>query len=684
MYTAKTGDFSHSTKTTNCKGKVVAQLAIVQMKRIHIVALQTDRKAILERIQRWETVEVRWVEKEDGHLSKMDTSRQTAVFERGIQTAKSALDILDEKAAEKKELFAPRRQVDEQQYRRSAERWKEYLGVAQDILASVKEAEEHRAAAVKLEAQIETLRPWERLDVPMKEKGSSHAAVMIGTLPGEETPESIREKLPGLPEETYLEVVSSSREQTCLFVVSYRPQAERAESLLRTIGFARPGWSLSHLTCRDKIERLAGQIKEHREKAEQCERFVVEHGEDRRKLEFLFDYLTMRREKYEVLERLGLTDHVFVLEGYAPAKATQKIAAVLEKQYGAYVEVLEPDDPEDVPKAFQNGPFVSPVEGVTASYSMPGPDDLDPNPVMAFFYYLLFGMMLSDAGYGLLISIFTGYVGFFSKAERRTKNTMRMYFYCGLSTVFWGALYGSWFGNAVGAIAEHFLGSSFAILPIWFDPSQDPMTLLVFSIAVGIVHILLGLGVKFYNLCRLGKPLDAVFDAGFWMLAIAGLSVMAVGMVALPGSVLGNVGIGVAIVGFFGLLCTQGRDKKSIFGKIIGGVMSLYDITGFFSDILSYSRLMALGLTTGIIATTINTLGTLPGKGILGAIAFAVIFLAGHAMNLAINMLGAYVHCNRLHYVEFFKQFYEGGGKPFTPFAANTQYIRLKEEQQND
>ncbi|CZT55276.1 V-type ATP synthase subunit I [Solibaculum mannosilyticum] len=659
-------------------------MAIVQMKRIHIVALQTDRKAILEHIQRFEAVEVRPVRGEDDRLSKKDTSRQIATFDRGIQTAKEALAILDEKAAEKKVLFAPRRQVDKKQYRQSAGEWKQYLDVAQEILALSKEAEEHRSAAVKLEAQIETLRPWERLDVPMKEKGSAHTAAMIGTLPEEITPESIRERLPDLPEETYLEVVSSTREQTCLFVASYRPEAERVESLLRTIGFGRPGWSLSHRTCREKIQRLEQLIAEHREKAEQCEQSIVDHREDRRKLEFLSDYLAMRREKYEVLERLGLTEHVFVLEGYVPAKAAGKIAAILEKRYGAYVELLEPDDPEDVPKAFQNGPFVAPVEGITASYSMPGTHDLDPNPVMAFFYYLLFGMMLSDAGYGILISIATGYIGFFSKAERRTKNTMRMFFYCGLSTTFWGALYGSWFGNAVGAIAENFLGSSFAIAPIWFDPSKDPMTLLIFSIAVGVVHILLGLGVKFYNLCRQGKPLDAVFDAGFWMLAIAGLSIMAAGMVALPETVLGNVGIGMTVVGFLGLLCTQGRDKKNILGKILGGIMSLYDITGFFSDILSYSRLMALGLTTGIIATTINTLGALPGKGVVGVIAFAVIFVAGHAMNLAINMLGAYVHCNRLHYVEFFKQFYEGGGKLFTPFAVNTQYIRLKEEQQDD
>ena len=254
-------------------------MAIVQMKRIHIVALQTDRKAILEHIQRFEAVEVRPVRGEDDRLSKKDTSRQTATFDRGIQTAKEALAILDEKAAEKKVLFAPRRQVDEKQYRQSAGEWKQYLDVAQEILALSKEAEEHRSAAVKLEAQIETLRPWERLDVPMKEKGSVHAAAMIGTLPEEITPESIRERLPDLPEETYLEVVSSTREQTCLFVASYRPEAERVESLLRTIGFGRPGWSLSHRTCREKIQRLEQLIAEHREKAEQCEQSIVDHRE---------------------------------------------------------------------------------------------------------------------------------------------------------------------------------------------------------------------------------------------------------------------------------------------------------------------------------------------------------------------------------------------------------------------
>lgn len=260
------------------------------------------------------------------------------------------------------------------------------------------------------------------------------------------------------------------------------------------------------------------------------------------------------------------------------------------------------------------------------------------------------------------------------------KRNMQKFMLCGLSTVFWGALFGSWFGSFV--LKVNLFGQEISLSPIWFDPVAQPMTLLILSFALGFIQVVVGLGVKFYMLWRSGDKLGAVFDIGFWWVLFAGiLTVLASSMVSIPR--LDTIGIGVAAAGAFGLLLTQGRSSPSIFGKLLGGLGSLYGITGYFSDILSYCRLMALGLVTGIIGTVVNTIGSMGGKGIAGTILFIIVFIFGHSVNLGINVLGAYVHCNRLQYVEFFSKFYEGGGRPYSPLKVNTKHYKFKEETTN-
>ena len=213
----------------------------------------------------------------------------------------------------------------------------------------------------------------------------------------------------------------------------------------------------------------------------------------------------------------------------------------------------------------------------------------------------------------------------------------------------------------------------------WQTAASNPIPLLILSFILGLIHLFTGMGINFYSLTKRGKLKDAIFDIGFWYCLLIGL-IMIIPMAPLGTGVLAVVGKWLAIIGAVGLVLTQGRSKSSIFGRIFGGIGSLYDITSYLSDLLSYSRLLALGLATGVIAQVINTMAALGGKSVIGVIMFVIIVLAGHTMNLMINVLGAYVHTNRLQYVEFFKKFYEGGGRKFRPFAINSKYIKIKEE----
>ena len=287
-------------------------------------------------------------------------------------------------------------------------------------------------------------------------------------------------------------------------------------------------------------------------------------------------------------------------------------------------------------------------------------------------------MMLSDAGYGLLLVLGAAFLLRKCRPEEAMARNLRLFRNCGVSTILWGLVFGSFFGNAPETIAKTFFHIDWT-MPKLIDPIPDAVMLLVLGVGLGFVQILTGMGVKFYMQWRAGDRLGAVFDTGFWMTALVGFALLAGGMALPAAAVLVKVGGGLAAVSLLGLVLTQGRKKKGPM-KVLSGVASLYDVTSYVSDLMSYSRLMALGLTTGVMGMVFNLLGSMFGGGIAGLIPFAVIFLVGHTLNLGINALGAYVHPLRLQYVELFSKFYEGGGRAFQPFAYRSQYVRLHKE----
>lgn len=267
--------------------------------------------------------------------------------------------------------------------------------------------------------------------------------------------------------------------------------------------------------------------------------------------------------------------------------------------------------------------------------------------------------------------------------------SLRLFMYCGLSTLFWGVMFGGYFGDVINVVSRTFFGKEVTIAPVWFAPLNEPMRLLIYSMLFGLIHLFAGLGAKGYMCIRDKRYLDFFCDVVLWFMMLIGLLIMLLPSelfvsisqmnIVFP-PIVNTLGKVLAIAGAVGILLMSGRANKNPALRIALGAYDLYNITGWLSDILSYSRLLALGLATGVIASVVNQMGSMAGGGIFGAILFIIVFIIGHTFNLAINLLGAYVHTCRLQYVEFFGKFFEGGGIPFTPFKANTKYVDIKEE----
>ncbi len=670
-------------------------MAVLQMQKISIYALKKDRKAILEYLQRRGVVEITDPETESGVFAQADTQQQRSLLEKNITAAGQAMEVLSGYAKGKKGLlssFEGRRELTADQYEAAAARIPETRETAERILSLSREIAEGRAEIQRLQTQIDALSPWLSLDIPMQFKGTKRTRVFVGTLPEERTLEQV---LTGLAEEApkvsgiHAEILSTSADQTCLVVICGRKDAFAMEAALRGIGFSYPA-SPSDKPPKEQCEGLRARIAQAQDRIWRAEEEIRSFADKREDLEFLSDYESMRLEKYQVLGRLRQSRHTFIVEGYVPQREAAALERQLSDRYDAAVEIEPLSDQDDPPVLLENNAFAAPVEPVLESYSMPARGEVDPCTVMAVFYYVLFGLMLSDAAYGLIMVIGCGaLLAKFRNMESGMKKTLQMFLYCGISTMFWGVMFGSYFGDVVDVVASTFFGKDVTIPPVWFIPVDEPMRLLVFSFLLGIIHLFAGLAMKLYQLCRAKQYKDALYDVIFWYLLVGGGIIylltmdMVVNMLGLgfqlPASV-GNVAAVFAAIGAVGIVFTAGRESRSPFKRLLKGLYGLYNISGYLSDILSYSRLLALGLATGVIASVFNQMGSMAGGGVAGAIVFILVFLIGHTLNIGINVLGAYVHTNRLQYVEFFGKFFEGGGRKFNPFSAKTKYYKIREE----
>ena len=669
-------------------------MAIVQMRKLAICALKESRKAILEELQSMGVMHIITRDEDEG-VERVDTLQSMMLFDKNAQTCSNAIEILNKYAPQKKGLLESLNGKDlaeHSEYRRMEIQRESILVKAQKIINLEKEKAELQATIVKTYGKIDVLVPWKGLGLPMNHQGTKYTGTIIGMIPGQWDEAKIRESIAAkYPDaESYdVTIVNFVADFTYFGIICMKEDTESIETALREEGFVRSS-SVTSKIPEVKIEEYNERIRKAKENIKTREKEIAAYADERMDIMMLSDYYRIRSDKYRILGTLAQTKNTFFVEGYVPADKADTVAKVLEEKYDAFVETEEISEEDDVPVLLHNNKFSRSAEGILESFGLPGKGEIDPTFWMSVFYVILFGIMLSDAAYGAIVAIGCGIVILkCPRMEQGMKRLITLFFWCGLSTLFWGILFGGYFGDAIPVISGTFFGKEVNIQPVWFAPLDDPMKMLVWSLIFGLIHLFFGLGLKGYTALKNGDKVGFVFDTLCWFFMLIGLILMFVptqicagitGMTIVFPDWVNKLAIILAIAGALGIMFMSARTTKNFGVRIALGLYDIYGVTGWLSDVLSYSRLLALGLATGVMGSVFNKMGSMLGGGVIGGILFILVFLVGHVFNLAINLLGAYVHTSRLQYVEFFGKFYEGGGTPFTAFKNETKYVEFKEE----
>ena len=648
-------------------------MAIVKMKKLRVIALRDQRDALMERLMRLGCVQVD--PRPEGMLSDPDTAALLTPERAGVARLRTqqtemqaALKVLGHYAPEKKKLLAARPEVRESDYL-DGEALARDLALARDICDWDSRIRRITAEESRVRTEIEALRPWESMDLPLNGAGTKTTAVALGSAMAEIEMQSVVAAAESATEAVEIVLISDDEKQHCFAAVALKEELSSVMDAIRAIGCTQVTFPGLQGTAAENIARLSDELRTLGAQKEELTASIQSQAGAAAELRLSADRMDTEVARAENIERLQGTENIVVLEGWCPGEKLEKLAKVLDGFDCAW-ETADPapEEYESVPVALKNGKAVEPMNLVTEMYSLPAYDGVDPNPYMWPFFILFYGVMMADMGYGLLMMLASVIAVKKMKPKGGTGYLLKLLGMCGVSTFLFGALTGGFFGDMIPQIAALIdPNTTLKELPSLFTPLNNTTMILVGSLALGVVQIFTGMIISVVHKCRTGQALSALFDEGAWWCILIGAVLLILKITPI-----------LLIAGGVLLVAGQFWEKKSLMGGLTGLFGAIYNgVTGYFSDILSYSRLMALMLAGSVIAMVFNTLGAMTGN----VIAFVIIAMIGNALNFALNLLGCFVHDLRLQVLEFFNRFYKDGGKPYKPLNIDPKYVDIIKEE---
>ena len=655
-------------------------MAIVKMSKFDLVVFAEQRAKVLKKLQKFKEVNFVDIElhEENGELSKdavegvtkyVNNEELTHIDERLYQlsNAISLIKKYDERKTRLRDVIHGNENYtfDELAKKALTYDWKK---VSSELNKIGTQYSQIKSEISKKYMRYDEIDLWERLDVNPKElKNLKKVNTFLGTVP-------IKLKgsfIDGISEldKTYYEELKIVKDEVYYLVISSIDESEKQKlaEVFRNSSFTVENLDIDAVP-QDYKNELQKEISELKKEKRRLKAQIKTYSEDLTDLQAVYEYMQNKKLRIVESEKLAQTENTILIKGWIPTEKVSEFEKVIKDEAGDnyYLTFTDADrDDATVPIKLKNGKIASTFENLTGMYAYPRYNEIDPTPMFTPFYILFFGMMGADVGYGLVLLLATMFVLKVVNLSSQMRKSIKFFFYLSFSVIFWGLLYGSYFGAEIGGV--------------WrlVNPAKQYNSLLIGSIIFGIVHIFIGLGIKAYLLIRDGKSLDAVYDVLFWYMALMGGMVYLIFKLMNLSPIVTNISMWIMIAGMVGIVLTGGREAKGVGAKLGGGLYSLYGISSYVGDFVSYSRLMALGLSGGFIASAINMIAGMISGNWFGMIFVPVILIGGHLFNMFLSFLGAYVHTSRLMYVEYFGKFYEGGGKPFKDFRTESKYINM-------
>jgi V/A-type H+-transporting ATPase subunit I len=652
-------------------------MAIVQMTKVIIVSHRTQASELLEELQREGICQI--LNAREAIVSK-DLPETAAAAEKPRDIQKfleqlgQSIAFLKNYAEFPKGLSAvlsPRTVIDEQAYKQvvSSSEIPQVIEKSRKCEATI---EKLRTEREELLSTSEQLQPWLSLEMPVEEIGRLQKATAITGLIPTRRIEQLKQQLSELG--AAIEVVGTSKDRYACVIVCLNQNLNDLQKLLRssdfeTVSFEGMTGTAGELLeqTNEKLEKVENQLKNQENKAVSLSKNLL-------KLQILHDHYENLLNREQTKGAAPATEHTVLLEGWVKKEDYTRLEKIVSHFNASSLNRIETAEGEEIPVEIENKNYIRPFEVITRLYGMPQHFEVDPTVFLAPFFALFFALCLTDAGYGLVI---IALMVFFIKKMQGDKRLMRMLGICSAVTVVAGAMTGGWFGDAVQQFVP-------ALEPVrkkmmWFDPFEKPMMFFGLSLALGYIQILTGLMIAFVHNLRRKDYIAAMCDQLTWLVMLNSIVVFAAGKAGLISAEIGSLFGKLVIIPAAMILLLSHREGP-LLGRIGMGIYSLFSAIFYVGDVLSYLRLMALGMVTAGLAMAINVIIKIAlkiphGFGIIAAV---VIFVALHPLNIAINALGAFVHTLRLQYVEFFPKFFVGGGKAFEPLSKKYKHVYIR------
>ncbi len=581
----------------------------------------------------------------------------------------ASIKFLSGYAPKRGSLFEPRSLVDQKSYNEViSDPW--LPRVAQRARRCAADIEKLHTRIEELNSSLEHLAPWKALATPVEQIASLK---QLAALPGLAPTQHLDKVKADLDQfDAVLEQVGRANTRAACIIVCPRNNVTDVQRLLRLVDFEPVSFEGLTGTVADLMDEYTQTLRRARDQLRSHHNMAVELSKSLLKLQILCDHHRNLLRREQARSVAPATESTVILEGWVKQRDYSRLEKVLSGFAASSLTRVEPAEDEDVPVEIDNTRAVEPFEVITRLYGMPHSTDVDPTPLLAPFFGLFFGICLTDAAYGLVM------IGFLWWMLKKTKGArfIRMMMFCSVTTVVAGALTGGWCGDAIQMFVPRL--KAFRQSLMWFDPLEKPMHFFVISLALGYLQIIFGVAVAFWRKWKRGQKKYALCDHLTWFVWLNCLVVFGMGKAGhLPESVARMFGF-VAIVPAVAIVLFSEREGGLV-ARIGMGCYNLFSTVFYVGDVLSYIRLMALGMVTAGFGMAINEIvAKVMALGAIGWILGGVIFIVGHLFNIANSSLSAFVHSMRLQFVEFFTKFMVGGGKQFEPLSRQYEHIEIE------